>query len=203
VSSKDLLNNYYLQGHKDVQQKMSIDQGLLLSKQGRNIEARAQLEQVVEESLGDKGKQEDAKMQLNSLWRTQAQMAISNRRDNLLLTGKNLKFNKNYKMNDVRELAQNLQENDSVALGSIGEKIFSRQKAARKRVQALTPELPKHGKQLEFHREMMIDLEEQLRVDFEFDLKEKDISKASNFPSLIMFILSFCIGLALVYREKA
>jgi hypothetical protein len=203
VSSKDLLNNYYLQGHKGVQQKKSIDQGLLLSKQGRNVEARAQLEQVVEESLGDKGKQEDAKMQLNSLWRTQAQMAISNRRDNLLLTGKNLKFNKNYKMNDVRELAQNLQENDSSALGSIGEKIFSRQKAARKRVQALAPELPKHGKQLEFHREMMIDLEEPLRVDFEFDLKEKDISKASNFPSLIMFILSFCIGLALVYRQKA
>ncbi|MDD7986838.1 hypothetical protein PQO01_17950 [Lentisphaera marina] len=202
VSSEEVVNHYGLRGRTESMQKKSIDQGLLMSKQGRNVEARVQLEQVVEESLGDKGKQEDAKMQLNKLWRTQAQMAIANRRDNLLMMGKDLKFNKNYNVNDVRALEQNLQENDSLALGSIGEKIFSRQKAARKRVQALALDLPEHGKQLEFHREMMIDLEKPLQIDFKLDMKSNKVNKSSQLPSIFLFLLSFCVGMGLIYKLK-
>ena len=200
VSAQDLEDQYFVSKQGQAYNKKSIDEGLKLSKQGRNVEARIQLEQVVEESLDDKGKQEDAKMQLNRLWRTQAQMAINNRRENLLLAGKDLQFNKNYSVSDVRELEQSLKENDSSALGSIGEKIFSRQKAARKRVQALAVNLPKHGKHLEFHREMLIDREEPLIVEFQTSEKTKSIKSSNTSSSGLLLFLSFLTGLGMLVK---
>ena len=174
--------------------KKSLKKGLEYSEQGRNIEARIQLEQAVEESLGDKGMQEDARMQLNQLWRTQAQMAISNRRDNLGLTGKDLKFNTNYTLNDVRKMEQSLEEEDSTALGSIGEKIFARQRAARKRVQPLKASLPQHGKHLEFYREIMVEKSIPLNVSLKAGFKVKEPQGDKNYLNIAILLLSLFSG---------
>jgi hypothetical protein len=178
--------------------KKSLKKGLEYSEQGRNIEARIQLEQAVEESLGDKGMQEDARMQLNQLWRTQAQMAISNRRDNLGLTGKDLKFNTNYTLNDVRKMEQSLEEEDSTALGSIGEKIFARQRAARKRVQPLKASLPQHGKHLEFYREIMVEKSVPLEINLNSSFKVNEPVKDKKYFHLLISFCAFLSGLMIV-----
>ena len=204
VSSADIIQQNTFSSRSSYKGKMAIEEGLQLSQQGRNIEARMQLEQAVEESLGDKGMQEDARVQLNKLWRTQAQMAITNRRTNLGLTGRDQKFNKNYTVSDVKKTMQGLQETDSSAMGHIGEKIFARQRAARKRVQPLRVTLPEHGKHLEFYRQIMVEKNIPLEIAMQASFETKTPQKQS--PILKFIIMSLCVisGLMMLgLRAKA
>ncbi|WDE97954.1 hypothetical protein PQO03_19185 [Lentisphaera profundi] len=202
VSAAELVKQNSFLGRSQIQAGSRIREGLVLSKKGLNVEARAQLEKAVEESLGDKGKQEDARMQLNKLWRNQAQMAIANRRSNLVLTGKDLKFNKNYTAADVSKTVHELQDNDSAALGVIGEKIFSRQKAARKRVQPLELSLPMHGSQLEFKREMMVEKNKPLIIKLHAQFESKELEKPYGFLKIMVLLLGFIAGLLIICKPS-
>ena len=131
-------------------------------------------------------------------------MAITNRRSNLGLTGKDQKFNKNYTVSDVKKTMQGLQETDSSAMGSIGEQIFARQRAARKRVQPLLVTLPEHGKHLEFYRQIMVEKNIPLSISMQASFETKTPQK--QHPLLKFVIMSLCVisGLMMLgLRAKA
>ena len=141
-------------------------------------------------------------MQLNQLWRNQAQMALSNRRFNLNASGKTKSFDKNYKSEDIKDTLANYSETDNQAMGLIGEKVFARQRAARKRVQQLNIALPNHGTLLEFYRDFQVEQNKPLMVSMHTEKAVQKIEEPPMWNNYLMIILCACTGLMIFGNRR-
>lgn len=153
-----------------------LQQGQELSKAGRNVEAKQALEQAIAYSQGDRSLNEDARIQFKGLARQQTVAGIAARRSQMKVqlnsaTADDLvqttQFNSgNFTADFGAQVQQRLgaKENDSLQL--VADKLLEQQVAASGEVHPVRVTLPLEGRVLTFTRELQVQPDAEMRVEF-------------------------------------
>jgi hypothetical protein len=153
-----------------------LQQGQELSKAGRQVEAKQALEEAIAYSQGDRGLNEDARIQFRSLARQQAVVGLATRRSNMKIASnaalpediaQSQQFNAgNFSADVGRQVEQNLGAKESDSLGLVADKLLDQQVAAAADVHPVRVTMPLEGRILTFDRELQVQPDADLRVWF-------------------------------------
>jgi hypothetical protein len=165
-SSYEQLNRV-LSSAKTQKAAQVLQQGNEYWKQGRQAEARQAMEEAVAYSQGDRGLNEDARIQFQSLARQQAVVGLAARRSALKIRPQRRRrqqdleqaqqFNAgNFSADFSRQVQQALGAKEKDSLVALADRLLEQQVAAGGAVHPVRVTLPAEGRCLTFARELQV-----------------------------------------------
>lgn len=153
-----------------------LQQGNEYWKQGRQAEARQALEEAVAYSQGDRGLNEDARIQFQSLARQQAVVGLAARRSAMKIRNNTAQqqdleqtqqYNGgNFSSDFSKQVQQTLGAKENDSLVAVADKLLEQQVAAGGAVHPVQVTLPLEGQCLTFTRELQVQPDAPIQVEF-------------------------------------
>lgn len=165
------------------------DLGNDLARQGRQYEAKVALQEAYDNSYGDAALNEDARVQLHQLIKKQAVVGLVTRRSTLRdnyrqqsgeavsepNAAPNQQFNNPpdagtaFNLEQAESIESSLSQADTANLDSITNRMIETQEAAHAPEGQLTITMPARGRLLRFQRDLLVEPNADLRVEFEVE----------------------------------